>query len=717
MAKSSKPTPKNLTKSPVDQVENLEKVNHSEESTEKGVIPKIIFWVIAVFALITMLWAASGVGINADDKFQVDYSKKLVNYYGTMGRDTSALFIKDGNMHLYGGFFDTFTGFANKIVGNGDSEVSYFNLRHYASAMLGWMAILFAGLFAWRLAGLQSGIITLVIAWFSPRFFGDSLMNPKDIPFAAGYMMAIYYMVKSLDGLPKPSWKNLLGLALGIGLALATRAGGLLLFAYLGLFGGLHLILRNGGFGAILSAKSGVYAKYLLPTAVLGYFLACVFWPYAMQNPLKNPLNALSKFSDLEVHIRVLFGGENVMSDKEPRFYAVQWIWRTIPLGVLIGLVGYFALLPRLWKKYTGIWVALAGFAAVFPVFYVILKDSVLHDGWRHLTFAYLPMVICAALFWNELVAIFSENKMASYAIYGILGVSTIDSANYILQNPRLSYTYFNPLAGGIKSAYGNFETDYWGISTRQGIEWLEKEGILNDHLEKQIVIATNFHFPAKMLVGKYGDKVKIEYLKWEKRCDKPWDYAMYPTRFLEGSQIRAKDGFPPKNAVHIIRAGGVPILAIMKNDGNPCAEGMAKMKVNDLVGAIADFTKEVKNVPNNEVAWANLGQVLLNNRQLDSAVWAANKCLEFAPDNTQAINLIGLAKFQKGDLGGAKTHFEAATRRDPTNAAAWYYLAMILAQQNNISGALTVLQKCLEQAPSFQPARDLATQLMAKNK
>lgn len=49
-----------------------------------------------------LLGLSLGSGINADDKFQVDYSQKLVNYYGTFGRDTAALHIPDGNMHLYG---------------------------------------------------------------------------------------------------------------------------------------------------------------------------------------------------------------------------------------------------------------------------------------------------------------------------------------------------------------------------------------------------------------------------------------------------------------------------------------------------------------------------------------------------------------------------------------------------------------------------------------
>lgn len=713
MAKTSKPAKNTPVATPKTVAEPVgPRFLRADPVSEHDPFLKKIFWGTALAALVLMAVASFGVGVNADDKFQVDYSEKLVNYYGTMGRDTSALFIKEGNMHLYGGFFDTFTGFANKALGQTRNDLGYHNLRHFFTAILGWVAILFAGLFAARLAGWRAGIIAVALGFLAPRFFGDSLMNPKDIPFAAGYMMALFFMVKSLDALPRPGWKNLLGLAAGIAIALATRAGGLLLFAYLGMFGGLHLLMKNGGFSAIFSEKIVPYLKFILPAALGGYFLACLFWPFALQNPLKNPLAALAKFADLEVHIRVLFGGENIMSDKTPRGYVFQWIWRTLPLGVLFGLVGYLFFLPKLWKKYQPLWVVLAGFAAVFPVFYVIYKHSVLHDGWRHLTFAFLPMVVCAALFWNELMSLFSKNKMATYAVAGVLGLLTIDSAGYILQNPHLSYTYFNPISGGISGNYGKFETDYWGISTRQGIEWLEKQGILNDHMTQPVTIATNMHFSAKMLVGKYGDKVKMRYLKWEKRCDEPWDYALYPTRFLDGSQIRQPEGFPPKNTAHLVEAGGVPILAVLKNDGSDCAEGMAAAKTGNWPATIAALQKEVVKVPNNELAWANLAQALLNTKSFDSATVAARRTLQIAPDYQQATNILGLVLLQKGQTAEARAHFEAAARRDPSNAAAWYYTAFIMVQSNELDGALKILQKCIDQAPNFRPALELAVQI-----
>lgn len=680
--------------------------------TQADGLLKKVFYGIALLGLLSLLTLSAGVGINADDKFQVDYSQKLVNYYATFGKDSSALNVPDGNMHLYGGFFEVVTGFVSKAMGYTQLQQGYHNIRHGCSGLLGWVAILCSGLLARRIGGWRAGIFTLLILLLSPRFMGDALVNPKDIPFAAGYMMALYNMVAVLEAMPRPNRWHIAGLAAGLGIALAMRAGGLLPFAMLFLFAGLHFILRNGGIAAFSNAKNWLrYAVIVLGAAALGYVLALLFWPYALQSPLKNPFIALSKFAALEVRIRVLFEGINQMSDKTPWYYPVKWMALTLPLTALTGIAGSVLLLPRLLQRYVPLWIILVFFAGIFPVFYVIYKNSVIHDGWRHLTFAYPPLAVAAGLFWNELAGFFDNRKTLQYAVYGLFGLLGLEAAWFMATNPHLSYTYFNPVAGGVKGAYGQYETDYWGISVRQGLEWMEQQGILRPDMTEPVIIATNMYYPASRYVAKYGDKVKIKYLKWEKRCDDAWDYALYPTRFLDGSTLR-KGFWPNDNTVHTVVAGGAPVLAVMKDNGRNCSLGTASLKLNDWNGAIERLRAEVANVPDNELAWANLAQAYLGANMLEEAKVAAEKSLEISPDDSQANNLLGMYWINKGDSAKAKAQFELAIKRDSENAAAWYYLATIAARQENYQAAMANLQKCIDLAPSFKQAYELAAQI-----
>lgn len=671
-----------------------------------------VFWGIAGFGLLLLIVLSLGSGINADDKFQVDYSQKLVNYYASFGKDSTALNIPDGNMHLYGGFFETVTGFANKTLGYQPTQIGYHHVRHMSSAILGWVAILCSALLASLIAGQRAGIITFIILLLSPRFVGDSLMNPKDIPFAAGYIMALYNMVAVLNRMPNPGKWNLAGIAVGLGIALGTRAGGLLSFGMLGMFAGLHFLAQNGGLKAFSNgAALKKYALVVIGTALAGYVFAMLFWPYALQAPLKNPFTALSKFADLEVKIRVLFQGNNMMSDKTPWHYPLTWIINTIPLASLLGMAGFVVLLQRLFKRYNPLWVGLVLFAAVFPVFYVVYKNSVIHDGWRHLTFAYPPIAICAGLFWNELAAFFSGKKPMQWAVYGIMGLLLADAGLFIAANPSMPYVYFNPVVGGTSGAFGKYETDYWGISTRQGIEWLEEQGILRPDMPEVVVIATNMYYSTKQLCAKYGDKVKVKYLKWERRYDDAWDYGLYPTRFLDGSTLQ-KGTWPPDNAVHIVKAGGAPILAILKDSDRNCALGIAAGKLGDWPTAIERFKAEVAKVPDNEIAWVNLAQAYLNTSQLEESKQAAEKALEIMPDDAQSNNLIGLYWLNKNDAGKAKAQFELSIKKEASNPGAWYYLALISRSQGDDQTALSNLMKCIQISPTFKPAYELSAQI-----
>ncbi|MCB0574235.1 MAG: hypothetical protein KDC61_06695, partial [Saprospiraceae bacterium] len=404
MAKSGKSSQKSSASAKKQAPVVVDRLERPPVDDPSAPLLKKIFWGIAAAGFLYMVGLSFGSGINADDKFQVDYSQKLVQYYSTFGKDTTALNIPEGNMHLYGGFFEVVTGFANKVLGYTPDQLAYHNLRHASSAILGWVAILCAGLLALLIAGWRAGIITLIVMLLSPRFVGDAMMNPKDIPFAAGYMMAIYNIAAVFDRMPAPRRINIVGLIAGLAIALATRAGGLLPFAMLFLFAGLHFLLKNGGFKAFSQTK--LLKKYLLivvGAAVGGYALALLFWPFALQKPFENPFVALSKFAVLEVKIRVLYEGVNVMSDKTPWHYPVKWILYTIPLAALAGFAGSLLWLGRLLRRYQPLWVMMVLFAGIFPVYYVIYKNSVIHDGWRHLTFAYPPICVAAGLFWHEL--------------------------------------------------------------------------------------------------------------------------------------------------------------------------------------------------------------------------------------------------------------------------------------------------------------------------
>ncbi len=670
-------------------------LDRASTATEQDGFYKKVFAGLSLTILLITIVLALGSGINGDDEYQNDYSTKLVNYYSTMGADSSALYIDKGKMHFYGGFFDIVTGFANKALGLTWQNAGYHSVRHVFNAIFGVLAMLFTALLAKEIAGWRAGILTLLFMFLSPRFLGDSLMNPKDIPFAAGYTIALYYMALFFKQMPAPQWKTALGIVLGIALAIATRAGGLLLVAFLFLFAGLDFLMKNGVGGLGSAGKTvGKYAVWTIGTAVVGYVLALLFWPFALQSPISNPLVALGEFSKLGVKIRVLFGGENLMSDETPWNYALEWIWRTIPLFTLIGLLGGLVFIGKFFKRYQPLPVFMAFFAALFPLSYIIYKDSILHDGWRHLTFVYPTMTVVAALFFLEMEIILKENKVGKYALYLVICLLVLEPAVFIARNAKFPYTYFNLLSGGINGAFGNYETDYWGVSMKQAVDWLEAEGKISQTMTDTVTIGTSFSYVAHAYLDKkFNGKVKVSYVKFSSRYEKEWDYGIFPSRYIKGPHLRSGN-WPNKRSIHTITANGVPLTSI-EQGGGAVFEAEKLLKAQDFQGAIAAFQKETEQYPDNEQAWLKLAMAYLNIGNPAEAKTAATKAMEVAPGDTSGPFYRGLAGLYGGDMPGAANDFRTAIKIDgdmlPNIKNAYERLAQSYEQQGNAANAQQV--------------------------
>lgn len=677
---------------------------------------KKIFYGAAIIMLLLMMVMAWGSGMNSDESFQVDYSNKLVQFYTSFGKDKSALQVEEGQMHYYGGFFDLTAGMVNNVLGLDEYDRSYHSIRHVLIAIFGFVALFFTALLGRQIAGWRVGILTLVLLFFSARFLGHSLMNPKDIPFSAGFSIALYYMVRLLAKMPTIHWKSALGLALGIGLAFGTRAGGLLLVVYLLIFAGLDFLLKYGFTGILSHGK--VAAKYLgaiVVVSLIAYVLGILTWPAALVDPINHPFEALREFSKLGIKIRVQFMGMNIMSDDTNWYYPIIWMYKTVPLFTLVGFVGSLCLLPIFIKRFAVIPIAILYFASIFPVFYVIYKDSLLYDGWRHLLFVYPTILLMAALFWQVLDSFFDKNKTGRYAIWAILGLMVLESAIFIVRNPHYPYVYFNPIGGGLYGAYGFYETDYWGVSIKQAIEWMEEEGILREDMEQPITIATTFYYNVdRMIRKKYGDSVKLEYVRFNRRYTVDWDYGIFPSRFVRGAHIRAGT-WPESRTIYTVDANSVPLVAILHNPDDFAYLAEQAIEREDWSVAAEQFSKELERYPDNELAWMGLSNAHLSMGNYQEAITAAGRALSVAPQSENGLYFAALSHLQMGNLEQARKLFIETIIINDDYHLAFYYLAVIEMQFKNYQDALQFSIRALRINPKFTAAYELTAAIYEK--
>jgi tetratricopeptide (TPR) repeat protein len=646
-------------------------------------------------------------GVNEDDSYQTDYSVRLVSYYRTWGADTAALHVPKGNLHYYGAFFEILTGFANHALGHTPSDARYHDVRHVFTAVLGVTAMVFAALFAGEIAGRLARILTLLFLILSPGFLGHSLMNPKDIPFAAGYVLALYFTLRLIREKPRPRIRTSAGLVLGIAMALGTRVVGVMVPAYIVLFVALDLaVARRGNAG-----QPRLPVRYLLRVAGIvaaGCLLALAFWPFALQAPLRHTLEAWRGLTNLPVSIRVLFDGANVFADQLSWDALPQWMWRTVPLFTLVGFVGFFLLGTRL-RRYPALPVVMAAFSTVLPVLYAMARGSAVYDGWRHFLFVYPTMVVLAALFWSAL-ADGAASAAGKLLVYAAIGGLALEPAAFIASNSRFPYVYYNRTAGGTSGAFGHYETDYWGLSVRPALEWMEAQRLIGPDMREPMTIATTFSYAVRTYVEqRYRGKVRVVYVRYYERYDRRWDYGIFPSRFVWGSHLR-NGTWPNSRSVHAVRAAGAPLLSIEKG-GGPVFDGKQALSDGDVPAAIAAFREETAVHPDNELGWFELSAALASAGRYGEALEAADRMLGVAPDHPSGLVLKGRLALAAGDDGQAE-HYLRRALLEQENAGAHYYLAVVQLRRGDATGALAYLRRAVEAAPDFTEAYELAARI-----
>ncbi|MCL2290805.1 MAG: hypothetical protein FWC34_08935 [Bacteroidetes bacterium] len=650
------------------------------------------FFIVIVVTLFAMPIMSKDAGNSGDeDGFQIPHARNVVNYFKTSGEDTTCMSFE--NLKYYGSSPDVLMQYWNDFF---DVE-NISQSRHIFNALYGWIALLFAGLIAWLIGGWRASAITVLLLFFSPRFLGHSFNNPKDIPFAAGVMAATYFMILFFRQFPKVKISTLIFLILFIAFSISVRVGGVLLYAYFGLFGLVYLIVdymkhRKDKARLAPTFKSKFLRMFLygLGVVIVSYFLGILLWPYARLAPIKHTLEAFSEMSAFAIGIRQLFEGSLQWSDMLPWYYTPKFIFMTIPIAVIIGLLCFFVLLWKDKKNYFNYFII--AFAFLFPIFWIAYSGANVYGGWRHSLFAYPPMVVAAGLGFNLFIEWISK-KTTKSAIINIAVVVVIllllwHPIRHTVKNHPYQYIYFNELAGGINKAYGNHEMDYYYHSTREASEWVIANAIKSGlETGNKIKVAT-WH-PASVQYFFRNDTADfhVSFSRWYERGNSDWDYAIFTITGIMSEEIKNAN-FPPKNAIYQIKVDGKPIGLVLKRETKDDFAGFQLKNKKEFESAIYHLKKVAETDPTNVSAFINLIESYFNTGKVDSAKIYIDQLLEYVP-KYEPVNYM-LAHYYN-----ATREFDKAlkvlktTRENNVNFKAAYHFAFQLyAQQNDLKNA-----------------------------
>lgn len=675
---------------------------------------------LAIFIILPIL--STDAGLSGDDEKHYQHAAKVYRYFTE--DDPSALSDPQYKLNFYGQSFDFFTYLLIRLF---NLEEAPYEARHVMVALTGAAAILFTGLLVKLLAGHAAGWLALVLMFLSPRFLGHAFNNPLDVPFLLGNVFTLYHMMLFLKKLPRISLRSSLWIAVGIGWTNGIRIGGLLLVPYLFLFAGLYLLLRKWPW-KFFSALWWKFALKGLLTLVLisvsGYLLSLLTWPYALQDIINHPIQSFKVMTNIQVSIRVLYDGLIHWSDKLPWHYIPQNILISVPVIVLLG---FFASLYTWYskrKERQGYFYFMLWFTVLFPVFFIIYRESNVYGGWRHMMFIYPSMIALSAMALTQLAGT-GKKRIATVIVSVIVAAGLLHPLRHTLRNHPNTYIYFNEWAGGINHTYGKFETDYYANSLKPASDYFIENILPGVEPEKDQPIRVVSNSNVAYYFRKHRDQVTPFYSRYYDRGRSDWDYAILYCNYLHPYQLN-HGLWPPKNTIYELKVDEVVVAAIVERHNKEdhlgstlLNEALREQSAEKVSLAIPYLENAILYDEHNEAALLDLGNAYSASYRFEEARATMDRLLEFYPEYDKALNVKAYSYLMEAQikqdpllLDQSIEIFNQAIRSNVKFYTGYFNLGVCYAYKDDKNNAIYNLNQAIRYNSRYRPAYEKLAQV-----
>ncbi len=677
------------------------------DCVRRDMVFRMLMVVFALFTFFYMPYISRDYGISGDEFVDQRHAGYVIDYF--VRGDSAALYQPKTALHLYGNGVQVI---AEAICRTFHVEDIYA-VRHAFNGLIGALGVLMTGLLALRWGGGLCGLLAMLMMFFTPRYFGHSMNNMKDAPFAVGYVMSIYYFIRLFDHYPYFKPRYMIGAMIGIFLTLGTRSGGLLLFPYLLMYGGLFYILRVGvrEFYKIGRYKDDILRIIwvIFVVLVIGYILSILLWPYALQKPATGVIVSLKQFTNYNIGLRTIFDGKQVMSTMLPWNYAPQYFLIGMPLVIVAGFLGYIVYLIFRRKEFSLISFFLL-FVAIFPVFWVIYKHSNLYGGIRHLLFVMPIMAVIAARFWVLLMACVSKVVRIVVIILFAAGLSL--PAIHMVKNHPNDYVYFNEVVGGLEGAYGDYETDYYYNSLKNACDWFRKNIQLPK--DKETIIVTN-HTGILEHYFRHDKQVKIIYSRYYEKYSKDWDYAIFANVYINSFQL--KNGlFPSEGTIYSTDVDGRPMSVVIKRQIKDELEGFRLEREKEYGKALQVFEEYISRYTPSEEVYARMAKLYYAIDSIPQAIEYGLKSVKLHPTLNEALSVLSFSYLKQQKYDEALAAAQSILDENELSADGYYLKALAYSEMGRYQDALNHINTTLSYRPQHEGALTLAGEILLEN-
>ncbi len=521
----------------------------------------IASWLGLAFLLLLIALFSRDAGLSYDEEAQRTYGNLILQWYRSGFENTRAT--KYADLWLYGGLFDLIAQWITEY-----SPIDVFETRHILYAITALLGIVAAWLMAARIGGPRAGFLGALTLASTPVWIGHGLMNPKDVPFGAAVAFCCAASVRIAFGPAPVRIRDAMLGGFTAGLALAIRPGGVFVLGFPCLAFGLRLLLE------LLRRKraqqplgfwwlSGNLVLCACLVVIVAWPVMLSAWPWAQLDPIRRPFEAMEIARNFKWRAQMLYMGRKIYPETMPWNYLLVWFNITLPEIYLLATIAGSAVLGRVvakktWQGERAIGVILLVIFVALPLGAILYTQPVLYDAQRHVLFLLPPFAALAGVALSAGFDALWLPRPVRIAAAGVLAGLALLTAVDIVQLHPYQYTYFNRSSGGLKTQFKRFETDYWGLSYKEGLEWVLRE-LPPVHPARRTRVAA-CDWSAKLRLDWYvaqwpGAAAQVRIVNGYERADVFLGIRRYGCNRVHGKVL------------HVVRRQGAPLLYVRRTE------------------------------------------------------------------------------------------------------------------------------------------------------
>ena len=396
--------------------------------------------------------------------------------------------------NFYGVIFDVPAAFIESIF-NLDNSKTYFEIRHIFNFLIFLVSAFFFYKILLKRFNFSIAFLGLLIYSLTPRIFGDSFYNNKDVLFLSLLTIAISFLFNFFD---KENNKNLIFFCFFSALATSTRIMGI----YLPFFLIFFIFLE------FLTNKKNIFNFCSLSFKIIFFYVLSLYlhYPYIWQLNIFEIYDWFNKFF-YSMNLKLLFNGHYYYMNYLPRSYLPIWIFISTPfiLSILF-IIGSFLSLKRFFYRLINIrnhkplgcdlWMSSNEKKDIFILFsffsffsYAIFFNVAMLSGWRHFYFLHIFFTYISIFGFFNLI-IYFKKKINLKIIYLLTFLLIIFLMYENVKFHPYQSLYFNNLMS--KAHIKSFQVDTPSLSRVDAL----KSILIDSPNKKQIFIANSSWTP-----------------------------------------------------------------------------------------------------------------------------------------------------------------------------------------------------------------------------